>query len=52
MTLTRADLIDLDPEVIRDTALCYGLDGDDMADDELFNAFAELLDDQEMLSHG
>jgi hypothetical protein len=51
MTLTRADLVDLGPDELRDTAACYGLSADDLSDDELFSEFADYLDDLEAL-HG
>ena len=44
MTLTRADLVDLDPETIRETAACYGCEVDDLTDDEVFTVFADWLD--------
>jgi hypothetical protein len=44
MTLTRADLVDLDAETVRDTAACYGLDCDNLTDDQVFTEFADLLD--------
>jgi hypothetical protein len=51
MALTRADLVGMDPEQIRDTAACYGLSADDLTDDELFTEFADYLDDMGVL-HG
>jgi hypothetical protein len=51
MALTRADLTGMDPEQIRDTAACYGLDCGDLTDDELFTEFADYLDDMGVL-HG
>ena len=45
MELDRAALLDMDPETLRGTAACYGLEADELNDDELFCVFADLLDD-------
>lgn len=45
MGLTRADLLELDPETVRASAECYGLDVDDLTDDQVLTDFAEFLDD-------
>ena len=50
MTLTRADLTDLDAATVRETALCYGLDCDELTDAEVFAEFADYLDDLEVLA--
>ena len=49
MSITRADLVEMDPEAIRDAALCYGLDVDGLSDDDAFAAFGDYLDDLEVL---
>jgi hypothetical protein len=45
MTLSRADLVGMSPAQIRDTAACYGLDCDDLSDDQVFAEFSDYLDD-------
>ena len=52
MGLTRADILELDTEVLRATAECHGLDCDELTDDQVLTEFADLLDSFEVLSNG
>lgn len=45
MDLDRADLLDMDPETLRGTAACYGIEVEELDDDQLFTELADLLDD-------
>lgn len=51
-SITRADLTDWDIESVRETAQCYGLDLDDLPDDQAVSEFADYLDDLEVMSNG
>lgn len=44
MELSRADLLDMDPETLRGTAACYGIEVEELNDDQLFTELADLLD--------
>ena len=49
--ITKADLIDFDAETLRDTAACYGLEVEQLSDDDARALFGDFLDDMEALIH-
>lgn len=51
-SITRADILDWDAETVRGTAICYGLDVDDLTDDQVLTEFSDFLDDLEAMTHG
>ena len=52
MGLTRADILEFDTEVLRETAECHGQNCDELTDDQVLTEFADLLDSFEVLSNG